>query len=267
MYWGMKEERRKRQELQSELEKERASKKELESRVAAIEGALPKETDAEGNPVDPRNKPLTIAEWEALEKQRMEMAQKQQQEMQQQAVVVTQAQVAQEEYVRSVMPDYEEVGNLAKEVLSALHDTQKLSALLPEKHKQHKLEDLSKKLVWAAANANKLDIDGYNGAMIAYEIGQLHPNYGKHGANAAKDGQPNQPDKAKQNGGYSPEQLKKIEANAQRRSSSAAVSGNGGVRTVAPEDVTIDQLLSMSRDKMNEFRQKYPSHYARLMRG
>lgn len=256
MYFRMKNERTLRQQAQ-------AKAKELEARLAALENGRvqppAKEVDEEGNEIDPEDKPLTLKQLREMQKREAEEIQKQQSEMNDRAQRVNQATRDQEEFARAQFPDFDEKINQAKEVM------QNLETLLPEKWKQTKAIKLIRDLQVAAANADQMGIDEYTAALIAYELGSLHPDQAKASETDNDGKQPADPKKA--NGSLTPEQMKRIEANTQRRASSAAIPGGGGKRTVSVEEVTASDLNKMTYQERQRFKEKYPDQYTKLLRG
>lgn len=260
IYWRGKNERKARQQAMAELEKERADRKALEERIRALESPAKRETDEEGNEIDPDDKPLTLKQLKELQKAEAEEADKKSSELRKRAAVVAEAQNDQEEYARSVYNDFDDTVKKAQEVIESR------AALVPEKWKQAKARKLIQDLQVAAANADTIGLDEYSAAIIAYEIGQLHPEYSKsNGAHADTNGKLSRPEKA--NGGLTPEQMKRIEENTQRRASSASIPGGGGKRVVAADDVSLNDLNKMSAAQRLSFRQKHPDQYAKLLRG
>lgn len=267
MYFRMKNERASRQAAEKERDQERQSRLDLEARIKKLE--TPKnepEMDADGNPIDPEDKPLTLKQLKLLQEQEAAEIERRKKELNAQASKVAEAQTAQEEYAREVFPDFDETIEKAKDVMK------NLDKLVPEKWKQAKIVNLIRNLQVAAARADQIDLDEYNAAMIAYEIGQLHPTYGQksdaaktNGDASDKDG--NSKDPKKGNGTLTPEQMKRIEANTQRGASSASVSGGGGKRTISVDDVDLQTLNRMSYSERQKFRQKYPDRYEKLLRG
>ena len=258
-YLRMKSERRARQAAEARI-------KELELQLKSNETKViekPKvEIDEEGNEIDPDDKPLTLKQLEAREKQKAEEKQKQEELMYQRAQVVTNAQKEQEEYVKSIYPDFDETVSLAKEVMN------NLDTLIPDEAEQEEIVDLIQQLQIKAANADKYGLNSFNAARVAYKIGSFHPNKGKakNGGNADNnDGKLKDPTQ-KGNGTLTPEQMKRIEANTQRRASSASISG-GGKRTVSSDEVGLAELNAMNYEQRQAFKTKYPDRYTKLLRG
>lgn len=268
MYFRMKNERTARQSERAARERVEKELQETKERLAALEKfAQPKEVDEDGNIIDPDEKPLTRKQLLEYEKQKQEEAAKKQRELNEQARNLADAQTAQEEYARNVFPDFDSTVELAKDVMK------NLEKYVPERWKQAQAIRMIQDLQVAALNADKIDLDDYNAAVIAYEIGKLHPQYGQkadspakpNGDASDKDGKLKDPKKA--NGSLTPEQMKRIEENTQRRASSASIQGGGGKRVISAEDVDLATLTKMNYRERQAFREKHPEQYARLQRG
>lgn len=261
-YHRAKNERHTRQRAQKELEAERAGraadKAAFEARLSALEkGKVEPEVDADGNPVDPADKPLTEKRLKEIEKAREEEFQKQRREQGERAAVVLEAQKTQEDIARGRYTDFDDTVKRAAEVM------QNIDTLIPEKWKQTKVAKLVRDLQVAAANADQFDPEGFTAADIAYEIGQLHPDYGKSNGDKPKETVKTDP---KANGGLTPEQMKRIEDNNRRGASSASIPGGGAKRTIDVEDVGLAELNAMSFVERQKFRDKHPERYAKLLR-
>jgi hypothetical protein len=255
MYFRMKNERQARQ-------KEASEKNALAAELAAIKAQIARpqttqQVDENGNVIDPENQPLTIRALKELQKAEAEEYNRRNAEQNERAQVVANAQVEQEEYARSLYSDFDDTVNRAKEVM------QNLETLVPEKWKQTKVVKLVRELQTAAANADKIGLDEYHAALIAYEIGQMHPDHGQAPKAADQTGTPKDP----KDGALSPEQMKRIEANTLRRSPSAAVSAGGGKRTISVEDIDLATLNKMDSKARMAFKEKHPERYGRLLRG
>jgi hypothetical protein len=262
LYFRMKNERQARQRAQDEARKEREARVSLEARLSALEGKKESVVDENGNVVDPEDKPLTIKQLREMQKQELDAIEKQKQEKNYQAQVVVEAQKTQEEYARSIYPDFDDAMTKAADVMKNVD-----SIFSGEKWKQAKAIKLMRDLQVAAANANKLDLDEYHGALIAYEIGQLHPQYGKPNGAQPKSEERETLKDPKANGGLTPEQMKRIEENTQRRASSASIPGGGGKRTISADDVGLKELNAMTYAERQSFRTKHPDRYEKLLRG
>ncbi len=252
LYFRMKNERTARQNIQAQLERERAMREELEAKLNATKAIQGDEATDE----DPDDKPLTVKAWKEIQMREQEEKAKREQELNSRSASIAEAQRAQEEYAKEIYPDFDEVVGKAKDVIKNLD-------AIPEPWKRAKAVKLFKELQTAAANADALGLDEYNGAMIAYEIGQLHPSYGRKADNNGEVLKP----EPKANGGHTPDQMKRIEENTLRRASSASVSGGGGRRVVSADDVTLADLSKMDTRQRLNFREKYPDQYAKLLRG
>jgi hypothetical protein len=258
-YFRQKNERQARQRAEAERDRlalELQVRKDAEARIKTGGEAEP-EVDAEGNVVDPEDRPLTMKQLKAMQKIEQEKLNKQQEELQQRSGKVADAMKTQEEYAKSVYTDFDDTVKLATELVNNMD-------LIPDPVKQGKLKRLLRDLQATAATADQFGIDDYTASMIAYEMGQLHPNYGQK---PEPDG-PNEKKDPKANGGHlTPEQMKRIEENAQRRASSASLPGSSGRRVISVEDVTIKDILGMSPEERYAFKKKNPDRMAKLMRG
>lgn len=250
LYFRMKNERQARQVAE-------AKAKDLEARLATLEAGKPTPApviDANGQVIDPEDQPFTLKAWKEMQKAEMDAYQKAQQEQQNRAQIISQAHVAQEEYARSVYADFDDTVKMAKEVIN------NLDSLIPDVNDREDIEDLIQKMRVAAANADSLSLDQRHAAMIAYRIGKFHPDHGQ----APKQTGTKDP---KANGGLTAEQMKRIEANTQRRASSASVPAGGGKRTISAEDMDLKTLTGLDFKARSAFAKAHPTVYAKLLRG
>lgn len=250
LYFRMRNERTARQRLESEVA---ALKAQISGKKSAAEPTAEEEEDLD--------KPVTARMLLDLRKKEAEEAEQQQQAIAERAQVVKAAQTEQEEYAQSIYVDWKPTMVLAVELLKDI------PALVPEKHKQIRLTRLIRDMQIAASRADELGLDDDHAAFIAYEIGRMHPNYGKAApaAEPKKDG-PSK-DNPKAPGAIKPETLKRIEQQTQRRGSSASVPAGGGKRVIDAEDVTADEFAGWDYKQRRAFREKHPEQYGKLMRG
>lgn len=253
LYFRMKNERRERQAIEAERDKLLREVEELKSKgqVAkkteddSMQSLLDDMENANGTPEE--DKPLTMRQLKELEAKR----EKELKNQEARQIRLTEAHREQEEYARNVYPDFDDAVVRAKEVM------QRIDEIVPEKWRQAKLRKLMVDLQVAAAKADELGLDDYNAAHIAYEIAGFHPEHGKPKAE--------KPEKA--NGGHTPEAMKRIEQNTQRRASSASVASGSGSRTVSVDDIGLKELNAMSSAERWSFREKHPDRYERIVRG
>lgn len=262
LYFRMKNERHRRQA-------EEALRKEWQQKFAELEAKLAqKAEEAVEGEGDEEDRPLTLKQLRRMQELERFKLERRQREQAHRGEVVKQAQVEQEEYVKSVYADYDGTMELAKDLI------QNLESLIPEKHKQTRAIKLLRDMQVAAAHADKLGLDEYNSAFIAYELGQMHPRYGQAAApDEGDDGQ--EPQKAtdspkespKAPGRLNPDQMKRVQEVTQRRQPSASVPSGGGKRTLAAGEVDLKALNSMSAEQRLRFREKNPERYEQLLRG
>lgn len=255
LYFRMKNERHARQASEARIRELEAQLKATTTRVAAPEPEL----DAEGKPIDPEGQPLTLKALKKLQQDEAAELQRRQAEQQGRVATLTAAQTEQEEYVRNEHPDFDRSVELAKDVIK------NFEAMFPEKWKQTKVLKQIRDLQLAAAHADKMGLDDHNAARVAYELGQMHPDWGQDtGAEPENTGARKDPTAT---GGLKPDQMKRIQANTQRRPASAAAPAGGGKRTISVEDVDLKTLNGMTYSERKAFKEKHPEQYGKLLRG
>lgn len=257
-YFRAKNERQTRQKAE-------ARTKELETELRVLKenaSVKPPEplVDEFGNEVDPKDLPLTEKRLGELKVAEAEQDRKDREVFDKKQELVSSAQVSQEEYARELYEDFDHSIGKAKEVMT------NLETLIPQKHLQGKAVRLINDLRKAAARADELGLDDNHAAFIAYELGQLHPDYATKiddGAIVPK-GSTQDP---KVDGDLTPDKMERIEKNTQRRASSASISGGGGKRVISVDDVDLETLNNFSSEKRNAFRENHPDQYKKLLRG
>lgn len=255
LYHRMKNERMQRQKYAMELAKEKAERLALEAKLSEmVKGNKQDSENIFGE--DPEDKPMTMKAWRQLQQQEAEERTLREQKMNERASIISQANEMHSEAAREMIPDFDDSIKLAKEVMANV-------SLIDDNVKRIKAKALIRHFIEAAGEADKYSADDYNPAIMAYELGQLHPNYGKK---ADTDGKQETP-AGKDNGGLTPEQMKRLEESNLRRASSASVSGNGGKRTVSADEVDLADLNRMTATQRYNFREKYPARYEKLLRG
>lgn len=263
-YVGMKNERAQKQRWRQEAETLKAQLEEARKGARPVE-AVPA-VDANGDPVDP------VLTESGFEKKLREMREKeradyerQQKEVQARAQIVAEAQEAHEASARASYPDFESTAALAKDLI------ENLDAHYPAGKERKRVEYLYSQFLDTIKRSHELSEDDFNEADLAYELGKLHPNYGKSSestpSEATTDGIQPEIDPNKANGGHTPEKLQRIEKNTQRRVSSAAIPASGAKKTVTASDVTLEMLNRMPSSQRDSFKQKYPDRYRSLLRG
>lgn len=254
LYFRMKNERHARQSAEARI-------RELELENKTLKTPAPEKKvllDAKGRPVDPEEQPLTPKSLREIQEREAEELRRQREEQATRTRTLKTAQTEQEEYVRAQHPDFDATMELAKEVLKNIDD------FFPEKAEKTRVLRLVHELQVTAASAEKIELDDRHAALVAYELGRLHPKYGKTAPAAETTGSTKDP---KANGGLSAEAMKRIEANTQRRASGASVQTGGGKRTISVEDVDANTLNGMTYKEREAFRAKHPDRYTQILRG
>lgn len=207
LYWERKKERVKRQEAQREKEltaiQLAAAKREIELLKTGQPKSVEDSQEAKEQEVDEDDERImTVGEFKRMQKSKADEAEK----VNAQAQSIIKRVEVQEVEAKAKYADYDEVTKLAAEMIK----TNKSYA----------------RVLAQAAN----DPDE-NVAEVAYNIGRLHPKYGKT-AKAEPKAETKQIDRAIKN--------------SEKRVTSASVSGGGGKSSVAEGDLTVEDVANMS---------------------
>ena len=204
LYWERKKERLKRQEAQREKElttiQLNAAKREIEllktSQPKSVEESKEEGVDEDDERI------MTVGEFKRMQKAKAEEAEKETAQAQE---IIKRVEV-QEVEAKAKYADYDEVTVLAAEMIK----TNKAYARV---------------LAEAANDPNE------SVAEVAYNIGRLHPKYGKT-VEPAKKTETKQVDRAIKN--------------SEKRVTSASVSGGGGKSAVSEADLSVEDVAAMS---------------------
>ena len=206
LYWERKKERIKRQEAQREKELTAIQLSAAKREIELLKTSNPKsveESKEETQEVDEDDERImTVGEFKRMQKAKAEEAEK----VNAQAQSIIKRVEVQEVEAKAKYADYDEVTKLAAEMIK----TNKSYA----------------RVLAQAAN----DPDE-NVAEVAYNIGRLHPKYGKT-AKAEPKAETKQIDRAIKN--------------SEKRVTSASVSGGGGKSAVGEADLSVEDVAKMS---------------------
>lgn len=207
LYWERKKERIKRQEAQREKEltaiQLAAAKREIELLKNGQPKSVEESKEEETQEVDEDDERImTVGEFKRMQKAKAEEAEK----VNAQAQSIIKRVEVQEVEAKAKYADYDEVTKLAAEMIK----TNKSYA----------------RVLAQAAN----DPDE-NVAEVAYNIGRLHPKYGKT-AKAEPKAETKQIDRAIKN--------------SEKRVTSASVSGGGGKSAISEADLSVEDVAKMS---------------------
>lgn len=155
---------------------------------------------------------------------------------------------------RARYSDFEETLGYANEIVEKTVSG-RLAEIIPDVKTQRKIDVMVRDFL---GKLGGLDEDGkpiilgfseddYNPADLGYEIGQLHPSYGKNGKSSANA---NNGNKSRE---FTPVELERMERNANKRQTSAGIGGGAGRRLVSLDDITLEQALNLP-----------PEQYAKL---
>lgn len=236
LYFRQKKERQKRQKAEAERDQLAIKVKYLEEKKKNEEGETPKEDGLsfedilkEDNPAD-EDRPLTLKDLKKLQEENEKKLKEDSEKKQERAAVLQEKLQDLETNAKEKYEDFDNVADLTTDILK---NADKLFA--DDKKTLAKVKFKVNEFLRATANADQFSADEYNPADMCYEIGLMHPNYGKDNAN-----------KGKQDDGLTIDQIKKIERNASRRSSASLDGGGGGSKTVVSmKDITLEQAARL----------------------
>lgn len=206
LYWERKKERIKRQEAQREKEltaiQLSAAKREIEllknSQPKSVEDS--EEQEPEVNEDDERI--MTVGEFKRMQKAKAEEAEK----TNAQAQAIIKRVEVQEVEAKAKYADYDDVTLLAAEMI--------------------KTNPAYRRVLAEAANDPNENV-----AEVAYNIGRLHPKYGKTVEPVKKT---------------ETKQIDRAIKNSEKRVTSASVSGGGGKSAVSEADLSVEDVAKMS---------------------
>ena len=215
LYWEAKKERLKRQGAQRESEHTKIKLAAAEREIAALKKGA-KKPDAEGDEdkegaegEEDEERVMTVGEFKKMMKE--QNAANAQRNKEAQATIVRLEQ--QEAEFKTDHPDFDEVAELAKEMM--------------DKNPRY-----AKMMVASAADPNE------NTAEFVYNLGQLHPKYKKGGKAKAAEQEEEADPKGKQ-------KVDKAIKNAEKRQSSATVAGGGAKKIVSEDDLTLEEAARL----------------------
>lgn len=183
---------------------------------------------------------------------------------------INQALTSQENNARSKYEHFDQAVKLSKALFDKDRKTGEFTdakniLTLPE-HTRKKAMLLVRSIANATAHADEMKSSDYNSADMLYELGQLHPDFGKPQGTAGQSAENNGKPPERTRGGLTPEDVARVEKNSARRGSSAGVSGSGGRRVVSVEDVTADDLTDMDDKTFAAFEKENPDKVKELLR-
>lgn len=256
LYWVQKKERQKRMKIEQEIAAERAARQKEIDDLKAQNAELAKlrkkqEEDPLGlideenkeTVVDPKKKPLTQEDLERIEAEKSEEAKKQQEARLARAAEMKEALDYQQQEARERYPDFDVAMEHVANILSAANEG-RLNELYPDPREQTKIMRKASLLLNAFANAATFEPGEYNAADMTYELAKEHPEFGKKLITKATETGETDAD-------GNPEEAKRAVQNANRRGSSATLTG-GGSRRVPLEELTPEQARRIPTKNWNK---------------
>lgn len=254
LYWSMKKDRRKRQEAETARDYALVQLKAKDQLIQELKsGKIKSEPEPEEkDPLDELDDDamLTKKDYLALQKSRDEKERKKkeavetEQREKQQAVSLR----LQEYEIKGKQEysDFDKVVALANNLIS---NNEKIF-LVTQNENESDEEYESRSLIMGKKKAKVAkmirdciiafdkgdDFFGYTPADMIYEIGTMHPDYGKNKEDESKFKKIKMDDA----------KTEKVIENANRRMSSAAVGGGSGKRIISADDLTLQQIAELS---------------------
>lgn len=256
LYFKQKKERAQRQTAEVErdhlaiklkAEQDRAARLEEENKTLKVPKKSEPKLDIYGNPVeeekkdDDENKPVTIKDLKEIEKEKTEKAKKEEDdnaarmERAQKLTGVLNAQEAEGEVVYG--EPFKPAIVLATKILAAANSKSLDSIFGGDKKAASRALKLCIDFQYATANADRIPEGEYNAADVAFELGKMHPEFGKPNGSGTET--------PKKDGAIEPEKAKRAIDNASKRGSSAALPSGGGNRFVPYEEMDAAQLAAL----------------------
>lgn len=255
LYWAQKKERQKRMKIEQDLVAERAAKqKEIDDLKAqnAELAKLRKKTEEDplglvdedkDEEADPKKKPLTLEDLERIEAEKQEKLEAEHGKRMGRAAEMKEALDYQQEEARERYPDFDvALGHVSAILRSASEGT--LDKLYPDPRAQSRIISKARLLLHAFANASQFEPGEFNAADMTYELAKEHPEFGKKLITKATETGETDAD-------GNPEEAKRVVANANRRGSSATLTG-GGSRRVALDELTPEQARKIPTKQWNK---------------
>lgn len=222
LYKAQKLERSKRQTAEAERDAVAARLKSAEEKAKALEAKIAEvapELDKDGNPIK-KEPAKEVAPTEEEQKA--------------QATIVARRLNEYEEDARGRYQDFDDVMSMTADILKSPETIFKDNPLAFSKARTKYMQFLQ--LVGQPARQGE-----FNAADVAYEIGQLHPNYGKAAASTDKN-------EAKKET-LDPKKIEKIKENSTRRSSASLPSGSGAKRVVTYDELTPEDVADWTPER------------------
>lgn len=247
LYWGQKKERLKRQKIEADSATERAAK---DKEIADLKAIIAEKKkiddlglDEEVAEVDPKKKPLTVEDLEKIETEKTQKQTEAEKQQNERANEIREALESQEKLAKERYEDFDSNLEFTKKIIAA-NNAGELEKLYPDPRQLSRMRIKVVELLRAFANADSFEPGDFDAADMSYELAKEHPEFGKQLKNNVT-----KTDETGVDG--DPEKAARIVANANRRGSSAILSG-GSSRRVALDELNPDQALRIPTKDFNK---------------
>lgn len=252
LYWRAKKDKLKRQQVEAERDQMKLRYSLLEKKISDLETRITAKpevkksdetsfadllVDENGEPAEKQKaeeveKPLTRKDLELIEKEKSDNAEKEKALQVERLNKVRTNLTILENDAKSRYEDFESAMTLTNELVERTVSG-KLSDWYTDPKEVRKIESKVREFLTMIGNADKYSEEDYNPADLGFELSNFHPKHGKANAEAEQTGNKT-----------SKEELERIERNANKRSSSASISG-GTRRLVSMEDITPEEAINL----------------------
>lgn len=244
-----------RARLKESQERETLAKEEIRLReqkiqelTAQLNVAKAQPDQGDGEEGDEEDKPLTKRELAKMFEENRKAAEEKTKALNIEQQRIALALKKQESQAREIYEDFDDVVLKGAEMVkNDFEDLQDSPVLL------RRAKYLIKSIQETALKGDSLGPDEYTVADLGYELGKLHPSF----QNAEKTST-NANSERRDGGLTTDDKVQRIEKNVSRRGSSASLPGSKGTRQISPENITEDELASLSQKQFEDFSRKYP---------
>lgn len=263
MYWAQKKERQKRAAAEkARVDEVAAKQKEIDDLKAQLAARKPvvQKMDEFGNPiaetdeeraareaaeaaaiVDPKKKPLTLEDLERIEKEKEAKAQEEERLRTERKQQLLEALNFQQEDAKNRYDNFDAATERVKEILTAANSNS-LDKIFPDPTARARVFKKCQDLLIAYAKADQFEPGDYNAADMTYELAQEHPEFGQ---------EQTPPKKSETGADGTPETAARVVTNANRRGSSATLTG-GGSRRIPLGELTQEQARRVPTKNWNQ---------------
>ncbi len=272
LYWSTIKDRKKRQSAESERDRVKIESKahsdradRLEAELAEAKKTPPEHVDPlfddDGNelpPAESKEKTKFLTE-EDLQKREADAADKlkdNEGKLSDKRKAVNETLDIHEAEARAKYEDFDNNLDFAKDVMTHAN-AGKLEELFPSKIERLGVQSLIQDFFLRLSRADEVPEGQQTSADVGYEIGKLHPRYGKDITPGKKGDEHGKPK-------GDPDKFRRTLENSSRRSS-ANLTGGASTRAVSLDELTAEDIAKFPQEKYNALRRDHPEVIKRIL--